>query len=103
MERHPALQPHADGGDLVFKTRTLVGPFHPDPDAILAPLAAHVESGKGADDPFLQARYIGPHVRPPPLQVEHRIGHPLAGAVIGELSASGRTEHTHNDTRAPTR
>src|SRR3984893_965286 len=93
MERHPALQPHADGGDLVFKTRTLVGPFHPDPDAILAPLAAHRESGKRADDSFLQASYIGPHVRPPPLQVEHRISHPLARAVIGELSAAAGGTH----------
>ena len=28
------------------------------------------------------------HVRPAPLEVEHHIGHALAGAVIGELPAA---------------
>src|SRR5204863_9563744 len=81
-------QPHADGSDLVFEPKTLVRPVHPDADAILAPLAAHVESRQGPDDPFFEARHIGEHVGPPPLQVEHDIGYPLAGAVIGELAAA---------------
>ena len=37
------LQPDADGGDLVLAAGALVGPAHPDADAVLAPLAAHVE------------------------------------------------------------
>ena len=70
----------------------LVGPPDPDADAILAALAAHVEGVERADDPFFQAGHIGAHVRPPPLQVEHHIGHPLAGAVIGELAAAAGGE-----------
>src|ERR1700691_4677380 len=30
VQRHPALEPHADGGDLVFKVLTFVRPSHPD-------------------------------------------------------------------------
>ena len=93
VERHPAPQPHADGGDLVLETLALVRPSHPDADAILAPLAAHVEGCERPDDPFLQTRHIGPHVRPPALQVEHHIGHPLAGAVIGDLPAAPGGKH----------
>ena len=88
VERHPAPQPHADGGDLVFMARALVRPLDPDADPVLAALAAHVEGRERPDDPFLEARDIGPHVGPPSLQVEHHIGHPLAGAVIGELAAA---------------
>src|SRR5665647_3505034 len=36
VERHPAPQPHPDGGDLVFEPLALVGPADPYPDAILA-------------------------------------------------------------------
>ena len=65
VERHPAPQPHADGGDLVFMARPLVRPVDPDPDAILAPFAPDIEGRERADDPGLQARHIGPHVRAP--------------------------------------
>ena len=58
----------------------LVGPAHPDADAVLAPLAAHVEGGERADQPFLQRRHIAPHVRPAALEVEHHIGDALARA-----------------------
>ena len=88
VERHPAPQPHADGGDLVLTVRALVRPAHPDADPVLAPFAAHVEGRQCPDDPLLEAGHIGAHVGPPPLQVEHHIGHPLAGAVIGELAAT---------------
>jgi len=82
------LEAHPDGGNLVLEARPLVRPLHPDADAILAPFAPHVEGGQRPQDPFLQARYIGPDVGPPQLQVEHDIGHPLAGAVIGDLPAA---------------
>src|SRR6516165_3346223 len=88
MERHPAFEPHADRGDLVLKACALVRPPDPDADAFLPTLATHVEHGQGADDPFLQCRDIGADVRPAPLQIEHYIGHTLAGAVIGDLSAA---------------
>ena len=66
----------------------LVRPAHPDADAVLAPLAAHVEGGERADDPFLQRRDEAAHVRAAALEVEHHIGHALAGPVIGELAAA---------------
>ncbi len=73
---------------LSSKPSPLSGPPHPDADAVVAPLAAHVEGGERADDPFLQRGDEGPHVRLAPVEVEHHIGHPLAGAVIGELPAA---------------
>src|ERR1700704_2907464 len=93
MERNPAPQPDADRRDLVFMAGGLVGPRHPDAGASLGAVAADVEGGQRADDPFLEASYIGADVGPPPLQVEHRIGDPLARAVIGELAAASSLKH----------
>src|SRR5665213_6490 len=93
VERHPALEPHANSRDLVFEAFALVRPFHPDADAILAPLAAHVEGCERSDDPFLEPGHIGPHVGAALLEVEHRIGHPLAGTVIGDLPAASGIEY----------
>ena len=73
-------------------TFAFVRPAHPDADAVLAPLAAHVEGGKRADDPFLQCGDEAPHVRPAPAQIEHHIGHALAGPVIGHLPAAAALE-----------
>ena len=100
VERHPAPQPDADGGDLVLKAGALVRPRDPDADAVLAPFAANIEGRQRPDDPFLEARDIGPHVGPPPLQVEHHIGHPLAGAVIGELAATAGSRRSEIAGRA---
>src|SRR5262249_58442385 len=61
---------------------------HPYPDAILPPLARHVESRERADDPFLERGDEAPHVRTTALEIEHHIGHPLAGTMIGELPAA---------------
>ena len=93
VERYPAPQPHADGGDLVLESLALVRPADPDADAILPPLAAHIEGRERPDDPFLEPRHIGAHVGPPQLQVEHDIGDPLAGAVIGDLAAAPGGKH----------
>ena len=71
----------------------LLGPPHPDADAILAALAAHAEGRKGADDPFLQRHHEAAYVRSPALEVEHHIGDPLAGAVIGELPTAAGAMH----------
>src|SRR5690348_7537594 len=93
VERHPPLQSHADRGDLVLIALTLVRSLDPDTDPILAPFAANVEGGKGADDPFLESRDIGADIRAALLEVEHHIGHTLAGSVIGYLAAaSGRKQ-----------
>ena len=93
VQRHPLLHADADGGDLVLVAVTLVRPAHPDADAVLAPLAAHVECGERADDPFLQRGDETAHVRPAPAQVEHDIGHALARSVIGELAAAPGLVH----------
>ena len=66
----------------------LVRPMHPYADAIVPPLAAHIERPEGADDPFLQGDDEGPHVGLAPAEVEHDVGHSLARAVIGELPAA---------------
>ena len=43
MQRHPALHPDAERGDLVFVSSAFVRPAHPDADPILAPLTTHTE------------------------------------------------------------
>src|SRR6266702_953029 len=88
VERDPAPQADADRGDLVLKAFALVGALDPDPDAVLAALAADVEGGQRPDDPFFQPGVVGAYVRPALLQVEHDIGDPLAGPVIGDLAAA---------------
>ena len=65
-----------------------VRPRHPDADAILAALAFNVELGQRADDPVFQRRDEGAHILAPPLEVEHDIGHALAGPVIGVFAAA---------------
>jgi biotin carboxyl carrier protein len=93
VERHPAAQLHPDGGDLVLARPADSLALDPDADAAVADLALDVEGGQGADDPGLQRRDEGAHVAPRAGQVEHHIGHPLAGAVIGELAAAAAGEH----------
>ena len=90
VQRHPALDADADGGDLVLVSLALVRPPHPHADAVVAPLAAHVESGERADDPFLDGGDEAAHVRRAALEIEHDIADPLAGTVIGELAAAAR-------------
>ena len=93
MERDPALQPDADRGNLVLTSATFVGPAHPDPDAILAPLAADIEGQERADHPFFQRRDVAAHVGAALAQVEHQIGDPLARTVVGELAAAAGVMH----------
>jgi hypothetical protein len=88
VKGHPTPQPHPDRGDLVFETGPLVGAIDPDPDAILAPFAAHIEGRERADDPGFKAGHIDSHIRAAPFEIEHHIDDALAGAVIGELAAA---------------
>src|SRR5262249_58852550 len=81
------------GRDLVLATLALVGPGDPYADAAFAALAAHVEGAEGADDPFLEGAYEAPDVRHAPFQIEHHIGDPLTGTVIGHLAAAPGSEH----------
>ena len=85
VERDPVADADADGRNLVFPAALA---RHPDADPALAPLAAHVEAGEGADDPVLEVGHVAPHVLPALAQVEHGVGHPLAGPVIGVLPAA---------------
>ena len=59
----------------------------------LAAFAADVEVSERADDPFLEIVDVGAHVGLAALQVDHHVGDPLAGAVIGELAAAAGLEH----------
>src|SRR5580692_11503424 len=90
VQRHPALDANADCRDLVLVSLALVRPPHPHADAVAAALAAHVESGERADDPFLDGGDEAAHVRRTALEIEHDITDALAGAVIGELAAAAR-------------
>ena len=62
VQRHPALHADADGRDLVFVADALLGPAHPDADALLAPLALDAERRQRADDPFLERDHEAAHV-----------------------------------------
>src|SRR3974390_91266 len=66
MQRHPLLHADTNGGDLVLMSLAFVGPAYPDADAIFAPLAAYIESGERADNPFFQRGHEAAHVRPAP-------------------------------------
>ena len=69
----------------------------PDADAALPPLAAHAEAVEGADQPFLQPVHVAAHVARRHRavragEVQHDVGHALAGAVIGPLPAAAGGE-----------
>jgi hypothetical protein len=65
------------------RARRPVGADHPDADAARAALAGDAEFGQGAMIQSSRRRTIGAHVAAAAVEVEHRIGHPLARAVIG--------------------
>ena len=93
VQRHPALDADADGGDLVLGVFAFLGAPHPHADAIVAALAAHAERGQRADDPFLDRGDEAAHVRRAALEIEHDIADALAGTVIGELAAAAGDVH----------
>ena len=97
VKAHPATKPYADGGDLVFRRRSvrLAGSIPTDDpysDPVFAPFALDVESGEGADDPFLKCGDKGAHVLSPAAEIEHHIGNPLAGSMVGIFAAASRVE-----------
>ena len=92
---HPAGHTNADGGDLGLGSRGRTG--DPDADASLPPFATHAEAGEGSDQPFLQPVHEAPHVAGGHRamragEVQHHIGHALAGAVVGPLAAAAGGE-----------
>ena len=69
----------------------------PDADASLPPFAAHAEAGEGADQPFLEPVHVAAHIARRHRavragEVQHDIGHALAGAVVGPLPAAAGGE-----------
>src|SRR5690606_4741918 len=97
VEAYPAAHLDPDGGDLVLAGPAAAGvvqarPLDPDADAAVADLALDVEAGEGPDDPGLQPADEGAHVPAAPVQVQHHIGDPLAGPVIGVLAAAAALE-----------
>ena len=93
VDRHPAAHADADGGDLVLDIGPLVGTAHPDPHTDVAPLAAHVEAVERHDDPVLETAHEAAQVLATAAEVEHHVGDPLTGPVIGELPAPAAREH----------
>ena len=98
VERHPVADSDADGRDLVFARRAIgqglfVGPDNPDADTASPALCGHVEAGKGSNGPFLEIPHVAADVLAPRAQVEHDVGHALAGAVICVLPASAGDVH----------
>ena len=49
-----------------------------------------LNAARRGDQPCLESGHVAAQVRRPAVEVEHHIGHPLAGAVIGELPAPAR-------------
>src|SRR5262249_23702315 len=85
---HPARDADADGSDLVFAAPADA----PNTDASVSALALPTELGKGVDDPAFEIADEAAHVASAAFQVEHHVGDPLAGAVIGELAPTARLE-----------
>src|ERR1700733_1114603 len=91
MPAYPAGYSHADGGDLCLRAGGWLG--DPDADAAFAPFTTHAEAGKGTYQPFLQAVDEAAHVARRhravrAREVQHDVGHALAGAMIGPLPAA---------------
>jgi len=93
VEGDPPAHLDADGGDLVLPGRGAgAAALDPDADPAFAHRAVHGQAGQGGEDPGLQGGDEGADVLPPGRQVQHHIGHPLAGPVIGELAAAAGAE-----------
>src|SRR5579863_8247686 len=90
MPAYPAADADADGGDLGLGAGR-VG--DPDADTAFAAFALDAEAGEGADQPFREAVDVAADVARRDRavragEIQHDVGHALAGAVIGPLSAS---------------
>src|ERR1700751_1924727 len=85
VQCHPTLYANADRGNLILKTWPFVGAVHPDADPIAPPLAAYVETGERANEPFFQRGNKAAHIGRAPLEIEHPIDDALVWSVIGEL------------------
>src|SRR5262249_57434193 len=64
-----------------------------DGDEALAPLALDREGGELRHVRFLEVGDVAAHIGRAASEIEHRIGAPLTGAVIGELPAAPACVH----------
>src|SRR5258706_14067147 len=82
VRRDPPRQMHADRGDLLLS--------HPDADVLLAfpRLGGEPVTGEGANENLLEIADISADVPPVRAEVDDRIPHELARAVIGDLAAA---------------
>src|SRR5262245_19308857 len=93
VQRHPLLHADTDSGNLVLAPFTLFGPPNPDPNSVVAPLAAHIECGKRADAPLLERGNEPADVLGASFEIEHYVSDALARPVIGHLPpAAGLVE-----------
>ncbi|MCY1370625.1 hypothetical protein D9M69_577250 [compost metagenome] len=93
VETDPATQPNADSCDLVF-AHAAIGKWrlfrahNPYANAICASFTPDVELRKRLDDPLFKRRYKCAHIFTASFEVEHDIGHALAGTMIGVFAAT---------------
>src|SRR5690606_27515169 len=97
------LQVH---GDVERQAVEAAAVAHPDPErgdlgaaidvdawrAVAAP-GRDAPAGQGVDDRLLDAADVVAHAQLQPAQVDQRIGHQLAGAVVGHLAAAVHLQH----------
>ena len=76
-----------DSGDLVLAAPARAPALDPDPDPAVTDPGLDPEGGQGPHQPLFQPPHEGAHVAAALVQVQHHIGHPLSGPVIGELPA----------------
>src|SRR5690606_23501520 len=85
VEAAAVAHPDAERGDL--------GAIHVDARGALAALAADAPAGQGVDDRLLDPAHVLAHAEAQAAQVQERVGHQLAGAVVGDLAAAIHLEH----------
>src|SRR5690606_603803 len=85
VEAAAVAHPDAERGDR--------GAIHVDARGALAALAADAPAGQGVDDGLLDPAHVLAHAEAQAAQVQERVGHQLAGAVVGDLAAAIHLEH----------
>lgn len=90
MEGDPATDSNANRGDFFFSLTVNAKSWHPDANTSAADFAANGKTGERVDHPGLKALNEGADVTAMAAQIEHRVDHALAGAVIRELTTAPR-------------
>ena len=85
MKTHPTAQPDSDSGNLVFST---VRPPDPDTDPFRTGFTLNPEFRQGLDHPVLDRVNIPARIALATAQIQHEIGYPLTGTMIGDLSST---------------